>query len=115
MAAINLCEQTYALLQDPLLGEGDMDTKILRLLKSEFLRQLADYQALDQALTQKYAMPFTDFTERRMTVQHSNSWEVENDATEWAMATRRVAALEGKLQEIHHVTSSTSHHRPSDQ
>lgn len=106
MAEIKLSEQIYALLQDPLLGDGDVETKLLRLLEAEFLRQHAHYQALDQVLAQKYAMSFPDFMERRTTVQHSNSWEVENDATEWEAAVSQIAALAGKLQEIQQHTTT---------
>ncbi|MBX3011618.1 MAG: hypothetical protein KF832_08915 [Caldilineaceae bacterium] len=106
MAEINLSKQTYALLQDPLLGDGNIETKILQLLEGEFRRQLTHDQTLDQALSQKYAMPFADFMERRTSVQHGNNWELETDAAEWEKAVSAITHLQAKLQEIEALTSA---------
>lgn len=100
MSTVTLRKEIYTLLDDPRLGEGGVESKILRLVAGEFSRQLQQYRVLDQVLAQKYATSFAEFMERRTTVQHSNSWEVENDATEWEEAMSGIAAIEQKLQEI---------------
>lgn len=91
---------TAALLTDPLLGEGDLDSKVLRLLINEYTRRLADYRAMDLWLTHKYHTPFPDFFDRRATVQHGSSWEVEKDALDWESVVTNIATLEAKLKTI---------------
>jgi hypothetical protein len=100
MATINLSEQTYALLQDPLLGDAPLDIKILGLIEGALLYKLEQSRALDRTLAEKYTMSFIDFMERRTTVQYNASWEVENDATEWQDAMADVLAIEERLAEI---------------
>lgn len=104
MVALQVSEQTAALLQDPLLGEGDVDAKIRCLLAGEYLRQLSAARAVDQRLAQKYQMSFADFFERRTTVQHENSWEVEKDATDWANAVGAITTWEEKLKAVEEFT-----------
>lgn len=100
MATINLSEQTYTLLQDPLLGDATLEIKILGLIEGALLHKLDQSRALDQVLAEKYTMSFADFMERRTSVQYNASWEVENDATEWQDAMADVAAIEERLAEI---------------
>ncbi len=100
MATINLSEQIYTLLQDPLLGDETLEIKILRLVEGALLYKLDQSRALDQALAEKYTMSFADFMERRTSVQYNASWEVENDATEWQDAMADIAAIEDRLAEI---------------
>ncbi len=106
MATINLSEQTYALLQDPLLGDEPIEIKILRLLEGALVRKRDQNHALDQTLAQKYTMSFWDFMERRTSVQYNASWEVENDATEWQDAMADVAAIEEQLVTIRELLPS---------
>ncbi|MEZ4736158.1 MAG: hypothetical protein R3E79_54415 [Caldilineaceae bacterium] len=108
MVELHVREQTKALLNDPLLGEGDMDRKLLRLLESEFLRQLIQYRNVDQRLSQKYQMNLREFLERRTTVQHQSNWEVEKDAVDWESAAGNITALERKLKEIEELTDAAA-------
>ena len=104
MIELQVSEQTAALLQDPLLGEGDVDAKIRCLLAGEYLRQLSEARAVDQRLAQKYQTAFADFFERRTTVQHGNSWEVEKDATDWANAVSAIKTWQEKLKAVEELT-----------
>lgn len=108
MDTVKLRKETYTLLNDPLLGEGDVDSKILRLVAGELSRQLEQYRILDQVLATKYATSFAEFMERRTTVQHSNSWEIENDATEWEKAMSGIVAIERRLQKIDELTPAVA-------
>ncbi len=100
MATIDLSEQTYALLQDPLLGDETVEIKVLRLVEGELVRKLNQAHALDRTLAEKYTMSFWDFMERRTTVQYNASWEVENDATEWQDAMADIPVIEERLATI---------------
>lgn len=100
MVELQVSEQTAALLQDPLLGEGDVDAKIRCLLAGEYLRQLSEARAVDQRLAQKYQTSFADFWERRTTVQHENNWEVEKDAADWENAASAITAWAEKLKAV---------------
>lgn len=100
MVELRVSEQTAALLQDPLLGESDVEAKIRCLLAGEYLRQLGEAQAIDERLAQKYQMTFTEFLDRRTTVQHENSWEVEKDAADWENATSAITTWTGKLKAV---------------
>jgi len=54
-------ESTLQFLEEPLLGQQDLDTKIRLLLEAEYLRRLGRYRRLDRTLTQKYGMIFEEF------------------------------------------------------
>jgi hypothetical protein len=49
-------------------------------------------------------MSFDDFHERRVTVQHNNSWEVEKDAMDWETAIGGILTMQRKLKEIRQPT-----------
>lgn len=100
MVELQVSEQTAALLQDPLLGEGDVDGKIRCLLAGEYLRHLSDARTVDERLAQKYQMTFTDFLDRQTTVQHASNWEVEKDATDWQNAFNAITTWTAKLKTL---------------
>lgn len=100
MATINLSDPLYALLQDPLLGDEPLDTRLLRLVEGTLVHKLEQARQLDQALAEKYTMSFWDFMERRTTVQYNETWEVESDATAWQDAMANVPAIEERLATI---------------
>lgn len=108
MGEVKLSPKTTALLADPLLGDGDVDQKILRLLASEYQRRLTDVQTVDQQLSQKYQTTFADFLDRRTTVQHESSWEVEKDAIDWENAIAALPALRDKLKAIEELINVAS-------
>ncbi len=100
MIEIQLREQTKELLNDPLLDGQDVDGKIRQLLNAEYLRQMGRYQRTDQALTQKYGMPFDDFLAQRISERQGYSWEVEKDAMDWETALGGIQTMLRKLSEI---------------
>ena len=88
------------MLDDPLLGAHDIDTKIRMLLEAEYLRQMARYQRVNQALVHKYKMSFDEFISRGIVEQHGYSWEVEQDAMDWETAIGGMSTLGRKLKEL---------------
>ena len=100
MSETRLMESTLQFLEEPLLGEQDLDTKVRLLLEAEYLRRLGRYCRLDRTLTQKYGMTFEEFTERRVVQQRGYTWDVESDAMDWETAVDGMRTMEGKLQEL---------------
>lgn len=100
MSETRLMESTLQFLEEPLLGEQDLDTKIRLLLEAEYLRRLGRYRHLDRTLAQKYGMTFEEFVERRVVQQRGYTWDVEKDAMDWETAVDGMRTMERKLQEL---------------
>jgi len=86
MSQMGLLERTRQFLEEPLLGEQDLDTKVRLLLKAEYLRRLGRYRRLDRILIRKYGMTFEEFVARRVVQQKEYTWDVESDAMDWETA-----------------------------
>jgi hypothetical protein len=100
MSETKLLESTRQFLEEPLLGEQDLDTKIRLLLEAEYLRRLGRYRRLDHTLTQKYGIAFEEFMARRVVQQKEYTWDVEKDAMDWETAVDGTRTMERKLQEL---------------
>ena len=100
MSETKLMESTLQFLEEPLLGEQDLDTKVRLLLEAEYLRRLGRYRRLDRTLTQKYGITFEEFVERRVAQQKGYTWDVEKDAMDWETAVDGMRTIECKLQEL---------------
>ena len=100
MTSTELLESTRQLLEEPLLGEHDLDVKVRLLLKAEYLRRLGRYRRLDQMMIQKYGVTFEEFTARRIVQQKGYSWEAESDAMDWETAIAGIKTMERKLVEL---------------
>jgi len=101
--SVDLQEQTRKLLEEPLLGEQDLDAKIRRLLEAEYMRRLVQYRRVDRNLRQKYGTTFEDFIANRVVRQEGYSWEAETDAMDWETAVDGIETMRRKLQELQHV------------
>lgn len=100
MTEVELLESTVQFLEEPLLGEQDVDTKVRILLESEYLRRLGRYRRLDRALALKYSMTFEEFVERNVIESKGFSWDVERDAIDWETARDGMTTMERKLEEL---------------
>jgi hypothetical protein len=100
MSETKLMESTLQFLEEPLLGEQDLDTKVRLLLEAEYLRRLGRYRRLDRTLTQKYGMTLEEFIEGRVVQQKGYTWDVEKDAMDWETAVDGMKTMERKLQEL---------------
>lgn len=101
--SVDLQEQTRKLLEEPLLGEQDLDAKIRRLLEAEYMRRLVQYRRVDRNLRQKYGTTFEDFIANRVVRQEAYTWEAETDAMDWETAVDGIETMRRKLQELQHV------------
>jgi hypothetical protein len=100
MSEARLLDRTRQFLEDPLLGEQDLDTKVRLLLEAEYLRRLGAYRHLDRTLSQKYQMTFQEFLGRRVARERGYTWEVETDAMDWETAVSGIQTMERKLREL---------------
>ncbi|MBC8252509.1 MAG: hypothetical protein H8E35_00595 [Ardenticatenia bacterium] len=100
MSETMLLERTRQFLEEPLLGEQDVDTKVRFLLEAEYLRRLGRYRRVERTLTRKYGMTFEEFVARRVVQQKGYAWEVESDAMDWETAVGGMRTMERKLQEL---------------
>lgn len=105
MVAVQLQAETEVLLNDPVLGEADLDTKIRQLLEAEYLRRFARYKRANRTLMQKYAMDFDRFLAERIIEKQGYSWEVEKDAMDWENAVGGMLTMTRKLTELRNLTS----------
>jgi len=101
--SVDLQEQTRKLLEEPLLGEQDLDAKIRRLLEAEYMRRLVQYRRVDRNLRQKYGTTFADFIANRVVRQEGYTWEAETDAIDWETAVDGIETMRRKLQELQRV------------
>jgi hypothetical protein len=100
MAETALLEETRQLLEEPLLGEQDLDTKVRLLIEGEYLRRLGRYRRLDHILSQKYGMTFEEFVAQRVVQREGYTWDVESDAMDWETAVSGITTIERKLQDL---------------
>ncbi len=100
MGEVLLRERTRQFLEDPLLGEQDVDAKVCSLLEAEYLRRLRRYRRQDRLLVQKYGMTFEEFVEQRVVQQEGYTWDVEQDAMDWETAVGGMATMKRRLQEL---------------
>lgn len=90
----------FQLLEEPLLGEPDLNARIRLLLEGEYLRRLRHYRRVDRLLSQKYGMSFEEFTARQVARQSGYTWEAEKDAMEWETAISGIQTMERRLREL---------------
>jgi len=100
MGDLILRERTRRFLEDPLLGEQDIDTKVCALLEAEYLRRLKRYRRQDRILAQKYGMTFEEFVERRVVKQKGYTWDVEQDAMDWETAIGGMETIKRRLEQL---------------
>ncbi len=100
MRTVELSENVLRLLEEPFLGEGDLNSKLYNLLRAEYLRRLNYYRRVDYRLRQKYGMSFEEFMGKRMLKEYGYTWEVETDAMEWETAISGIKTIERKLREL---------------
>ena len=90
MENIAILKRTQELLEGASLGGQDVDSKVMHLLKAEYLRRLSQYRRVDLLLTQKYGMSFDEFISRRIVRERGYAWDVESDDMEWKTAIRQL-------------------------
>jgi len=73
--------------------EGDIDTKLTRVVEEALVRRLHHYQYVDRRLQQKYGMTFAEFRKQRVVEQQGYSFAVESDFWEWELTVDGIATM----------------------
>jgi len=100
MGELKLRERTIQFLQEPILGNQDMDTKVRMLIEGEYMRRLVAYHQTNRAMSRKYEMSFEEFDARQIVKERGFTWEVESDAMNWEMAVSGIKTLERKIKDL---------------
>ena len=98
METASILDRTKKLLNEAPLTGNNLDTKVLNLLRQEYLRHLGQYRRLDLLMQQKYGISFDEFVSRRVVRENEYSWNVESDAMEWETAISGIKTMERKLE-----------------
>jgi len=85
---------------DDLEPEGDLSTKVERLVESELTRRLIRYQLVDRQLSRKYGMSFHEFEENRIVEKEGYSFEVESDFWDWEMAWDGMETVQNMIETL---------------
>ena len=100
METASILDRTKKLLNEAPLTGNNLDTKVLNLLRQEYLRHLGQYRRLDLLMQQKYGISFDEFVSRRIVRENEYSWNVESDAMEWETAISGIKTIERKLEAL---------------
>jgi len=74
--------------------EGNLDSKLERLLESGLRRRLARYELADKQLARKYGRSFDAFRDDRVIEQMGYSFEVKSVFWDWEMARDGIATAQ---------------------
>lgn len=100
METASILDRTKKLLNEAPLTGNNLDTKVLNLLRQEYLRHLGQYRRLDLLMQQKYGISFDEFISRGVVRENEYSWNVESDAMEWETAISGIKTMERKLEAL---------------
>ena len=100
MENTSILDRTKKLLDEAPLTGSDLDTKVLNLLRSEYLRQLGQYRRVDLMMQQKYGVTFKEFVSMKFVQENEYSWSVESDAMEWETAISGIKTMGRKIEEL---------------
>lgn len=85
---------------DHLIKEGDLDSKIRKILEKEVRRRVAEYQLIDKSLQKKYGMTLEEFEKEEVVKEKGYSFEVESDYHDWDAARDAIKTLQKDLEEL---------------
>jgi hypothetical protein len=83
-----------------LIKEGDLNSKIRRILEKEIRRRLVEYQLIDMGFQKKYGKTLEEFEKRKVIKEKGYSFEVESDYHEWDAAVDATKTLQKDLKEL---------------
>lgn len=91
-------------LLDRLEPDGNLNTKIERLVEGELQRRLARYELTDRQLSRKYSCGFAEFKKDHRVAQEGYTFEVESDFWDWEMALDGIATAQEMLGALRETT-----------
>lgn len=100
MENTSILDRTKKFLDEAQLAGNNLDTKVLNLLRSEYLSHLGQYRRIDLLMQQKYGVTFDEFVFRKVVRENQYSWNVESDAMEWETAISGIKTMKRKLEAL---------------
>jgi polyhydroxyalkanoate synthesis regulator phasin len=94
-----ITEKTSKIL-DYLVPQGDLDTKIRKIVIEDLKRKLAEFQLIDHRFQKKYGMTLDEFEKKNIIKEKGFSFEVESDYHEWDSAVDAIKTIKTYLDEL---------------
>ncbi|MGB9681967.1 MAG: hypothetical protein ACP5PC_07760 [bacterium] len=76
------------------------EEELKRALLNEYRRKLLIYEFINEKMTRKYGMSFSEFEKMNLVEKEDFSWEIESDAMEWEHAVEGIRYLREKILKI---------------
>lgn len=83
-----------------LVKEGDLNSKIRKILEKEIRRRITEYELIDKGFQKKYGMLLEDFERKEVVKQKGYSFEVESDYDDWDAAVDAIKTLKEDLKKL---------------
>ena len=83
-----------------LVKEGDLNSKIRKILEKEIRRRIKEYDLIDRGFQKKYGMSLDEFEKKEVIKQKGYSFEVESDYDDWDAAVDAVKTLKEDLKKL---------------
>ena len=100
MESASILDRTKKIIEEAHLAGENLDTKVLYLLRAEYLRNLGQYRRVDLLMKRKYGITFDEFVSRKIVKEKEYTWEVEKDAMDWETAISGIKTIEQKIIEL---------------
>lgn len=100
MESASILDRTKKMIEKAHLAGKNLDTKVMYLLRSEYLRHLGQYRRVDLLMQKKYGITFDEFVSRKIVKEKGYTWEVEKDAMDWETAISGIKTIEQKINEL---------------
>lgn len=94
-----IAEKTIKIL-NILIPEGDLDSKVKKILLEDFKRKLAEYQLIEKRFIKKYGMTLDEFEKKNIIKEKEFSYEVETDYHEWDSAVDAIKTIHSYIKEL---------------
>lgn len=76
------------------------EEELKRALLNEYRRKLLIYEFINEKMTKKYGMSFSEFEKMNLVEKENFSWEIESDAMEWEHAVEGIRYIREKILKI---------------
>ena len=94
-----ITEKTLKIL-NILIPQGDLDTKVRKILVENLRKKLAEFQLIDNRFKKKYGMTLEKFENKNIINKKGFSFEVESDYHEWDSAVDAIKAMRFYIKDI---------------
>lgn len=83
-----------------LVKEGDLNSKIRKILEREIRRRVTEYELIDRGFQKKYGLSIEEFEKEEVIKKKGYSFEVESDYDDWDAAVDVIKTLKEDLKKL---------------